>query len=358
MAQDRIVGDDLLAIAHTFDTKITHRTLEFWRSEGLLPRPMRSGQAGKRPMWTYPVQASQQLRRLLQLRKTISNLDALRVALWCESYDIDITRVRASMTAYLQGLRSTLDRELKKRLPAEASGDDDLSAIEDLAFTLAKKRGKGRIRSSRQSLHDRTQAIALLLSLSLNNDVAVSFEAYTPALERMTGLDHGRRSIGGNPGWLNAPYEQVNESIKTFGNLRHLVSVLESSPDDELEMARNLCTTLLDGLLTATKITDAYHGKANALGFGGIRASEGNPEILALLIPLLLSLLQSPQQRNNIESLTKFLEETVLPVGKQMKELAMLTAEERSHHLKDLPNRPWRDRLIIQQALYEFLDKS
>jgi hypothetical protein len=263
------------------------------------------------------------------------------------------------MIAYLQELQSALEKQLQKHLPQKADGEDaSLDAIEDVASILARKRGKGVFRAGRQPQNDRTQAMALLISLAMNNDSTQYFAANAPALERMTGLDRGRRRIAGNPAWLDGPSEQINELFGSFANFTHLISVLNSTTDGELETARALGQMLLEGLLTSSKITDVIVGKENALGIGGIRALEGDPEVAGFWIPLVLSILHSPDLRKNVESLVKVLQESVVPVELQMKEIASLTEEERSQRLKNLPNLPFKEQLIIRRALSEFRDKS
>lgn len=104
----RLTTAGLLATAS--DPAITARTLEYWRNQGLLPKAERTGQDGKRPQWTYPPQAADQLRALLRLRAKTRDPDILRAALWFEGYPMDLDRVRASMGAVL--------REFSSRLPA------------------------------------------------------------------------------------------------------------------------------------------------------------------------------------------------------------------------------------------------
>ncbi len=60
---DRLQTVQLLALAREVDASVTERTLEFWRHQGLLPRPGRSGQSGKTPLWTYAPEAANQLVR-------------------------------------------------------------------------------------------------------------------------------------------------------------------------------------------------------------------------------------------------------------------------------------------------------
>lgn len=356
---DRITGADLLAISGEIDVSVTERTMEFWRREGLLPRPERTGQAGKQPVWTYPHEATEQLRKLLQLRRKTKNPNTLRVALWYQGYDIEITRVRASMLVYLQGLQSALGKQLQKHLPGKTEDDGiPLGAIESVASILARKRGKGVIRAGRQSLNDRTQAVTLLLSLVAKNDSTQDLAAYAPALERMTGLDRGRRRIAGIPAWLDGPPEQITELFQNFANFTHLISVLDSATDEELELARGLGQILLDGLVTSSKIIDAIVGRENSLGIGGLRALEGNPEVAAVWVPLVLSVLQSPDLRKNVESLVKVLQESVVPVGQQVQEIANLAEEERSQRLANLSNLRFGEQLMIRRALSEFTDKS
>ena len=69
----RLTTAQLLAVATELDPSVTARRLEFWRNQGLLPHPERTGQDGTRPIWTYPPQAENELRALLRLREATKN---------------------------------------------------------------------------------------------------------------------------------------------------------------------------------------------------------------------------------------------------------------------------------------------
>ena len=112
---DRLQTTQLLALAGETDSLVTERTLEFWRHQGLLPHPERSGQDGKRPVWTYPPETVDQLRALLHLRQQAKDPNVLRAALWYDGYAIETTRVRSSISAYLRQLRDICEKELAKR---------------------------------------------------------------------------------------------------------------------------------------------------------------------------------------------------------------------------------------------------
>src|SRR5256714_10335023 len=165
----RLTTAQLLAVATELDPSVTARRLEFWRNQGLLPHPERTGQDGTRPIWTYPPQAENELRALLRLREATKDPDVLRVALWLEDYEITTAQVRASMTTYLHRVRITVDRELQRRQPADAEPEAGRwTGIDEVAQVLARKRAAPFPRTGRQRTHDRSDAMALAMGLALN----------------------------------------------------------------------------------------------------------------------------------------------------------------------------------------------
>jgi hypothetical protein len=112
-------------LAGVTDSWITPRTLEYWRHEGLLPKAERTGQAGKRPEWTYPVAARDQLAHLLDLRHRTKQPDLLRATLWFRGFDVETSRARRSIAAVLTRTQAAILGEIEKRrdpsLPPEES---------------------------------------------------------------------------------------------------------------------------------------------------------------------------------------------------------------------------------------------
>ncbi|MGA2166079.1 MAG: MerR family transcriptional regulator, partial [Solirubrobacteraceae bacterium] len=152
---ERVTTAELLDVAQ--DQGVTARTLEYWRHEGLLPKAERTGQTGKRPEWTYPAEAIDQLATLLRLREKTRQPDTLRVALWFEGFPIDTGRVRASIAAALRDMLELLTKEIDKRRDQdETSEDSTWAALEQVGRLLARKRGQKTMpRYGRQKREDR-----------------------------------------------------------------------------------------------------------------------------------------------------------------------------------------------------------
>lgn len=346
-----------MALAGELDPSVTERTLEHWRHQGLLPHPERSGQDGKKPVWTYPAITADQLRALLHWRQQTKDPDVLRAALWYDGYLVETTRVRESIRAHLAGLLITFEKELTKRQPGAADDPDARwRAIQAVAAILARKRGKGFPRLSRQALGERTAAIALTLGLLLNDETAMRrLEADAPAVERLIGVDRGRRFRPGAAGpWLDGPPETGLASFAQTGSLSRLVAVTEGATDQELEVARDLARTLLGGVSAFSRIADAMVGRDNASGMAGMRMLDGDPHAAVVIVPLVLSLLTSPELAQNLQDVLTAIRRSVQPLEQQAKELAAMSEDARTERLKNLLDLPFTEQVQIKRLIGEF----
>lgn len=352
----RLQTADLLARAAEVDSTITERTLEFWRHQGLLPRPERSGQNGKTPLWTYAPEAGEQLRALLRLRTRTKDPNALRVALWYEGYPIETSRVRNSISAYLRGIQDACERELAKRSSEAADPETRWQAIRAVATTLAGKRGKGFPRLGRQALSDRIDAIASTLGMVLGDELATQrLQKDARAVERLIGVDRGRRFRPNGVGpWLDGPPGEGLEGFARFGNLPRLVAVVDNATEDELEAARNLSAILLGGISAFSRIADAMVGRDNASGMAGMRIFDGHPHAPLFAVPLVLSVLTSTEMAENLSQVIRALQSNVLPLEQRVKELSALPEAERAERLKKLDQLPFSEQLPIKRLLAEF----
>src|SRR5487761_9711 len=352
----RLQTAQLLALAGEVDASVTERTLEFWRHQGLLPRPERSGQNGKTPLWTYAPEAANQLHALLRLRAQTKDPNVLRAALWYDGYLIETARVRSSISAYLRQLRDSCEKELAKRLSATDDPEARWQAIRAVAELLAKKRGKGFPRLSRQALSERTNAIALTLGIVLGDERATQhLEADAPAVERLIGVDRGRRfSPAGAGPWLDGPAGEGLASFAQMGSLPRLIAVVDAAPDEQLELARDLGRTLLGGVSAFSRIADSMVGRDNASGMGGMRMLDGDAHAALFIVPLVLSILNSSELAQNLGQVLTAIQSNVLPLERQAKELAALSEEERAERLKKLAELPFVEQVRIKRLLVEF----
>src|SRR5664279_4540617 len=90
----RIDTESMLSVLREHHPDANRGTLETFCDQGLLPPRARTGQEGRRPVWTYPFGADRQLRALLFWRKTTHDPDLLRVTLWADGYPVDTSRVQ------------------------------------------------------------------------------------------------------------------------------------------------------------------------------------------------------------------------------------------------------------------------
>jgi len=357
---DDLETAQLIALASKIGSPVTERTLEFWRHQGLLPHPERTGHRGKRPVWTYRPETADQLRALLDLRRHIRDPNVLRAALWYDGYQIETARVRISMSKYLQQLRDDFERELDKQ---KETGDDPAArwlAIQAVARVLAGRRTKELPRLNRQALSQRSSGIALSLGLLFGNEEAMRhLEADAPAVERLIGLDRGRRfRPSGVEPWLVAPPEEGLASFAQVGSIERLITVVIDATDQELQVARNLARTFLGGITAFSRIADAIEGRDNASGMAGIRVFENDPHASLIVVPLFLSILSSSELAQNLGQVIEALQKNVLPVELRARELAAMSEEERNGQLQNLTHLPFMEQIRIKRLLDEFSDKS
>lgn len=354
---NRLQTVQLTALAGEIDPTVTERTLEFWRHQGLLPHPQRSGQDGKRPVWTYPPETAEQLRALFHQRLQTKDPNVLRAALWYDGYPVETTRVRSSISTYLCQIRDLCEKELAKRQSGRR--DDPASrwqAIQAVARVMAARRSNGFPRLNRQALAERSNGIALTLGLLLGDEGAMRhLEADAPAVERLIGIDRGRRYRPGGAGpWLEGPPEDGLAMFASMGSLERLVAVVESASDEKLEVARTLARTLLGGISAFSKIADAFEGRNNASGLAGMRMFDDDPHAALVAVPLVLSILSSTELAQSLGKVLSAIESSVLPIEQQARELAALSKGEREERLKNLAQLPFVEQVRIKRLVTEF----
>ncbi len=358
---DRLQTAQLVALVAETDSPVTERTLEFWRYQGLLPHPERTGQDGKRPVWTYAPETVDQLRALLHCRQQTKDPNVLRAALWYDGFPVLRACVRSSISAYLRQLQDICEKELTKRQSGPADDPEARwQAIQAVAGVLARRRSKGFPRLNRQALDERTAGIALTLGLLLGDEAAMRhLEADAPAVERLIGIDRGRRYKPGGAGpWLDGPPEEGLASFATMGSLDRLLAMVEGASDEKLEIARTLARTLLGGIAAFSKISDAFEGRDNASGMAGMRVFDDDPHAALVSVPLVLSILSSTEMAQNLGQIFTAIQSNVLPIKEQARELAAMSEGERAARLKNLPELPFVEQVRIKRLVAEFSDDA
>jgi hypothetical protein len=355
---ERLTTDQLLMVATEFDPATTSRRLEFWRNQHLLPHPERTGQAGTRPVWTYPPQAADQLRALFRLRKTTKDPDVLRVALWFEGYDVSTSRARDAMSGYVHKIRAGVERELARRMPT-ANTDDEASrwtVIEQIAQVLARKRVGSLPRYGRQPQRRRDRAVALTMGLALSEPRAEKLLNEESALdvEKLLGLTPGRAlRVGDAEPWLSGPATTGLAGFAKFASLTELSAAVESADDTHLEAARANARTLLHGMSFVVRLADAFTGTPNATGITALIQLTQVPDICIWITALLASLARSPEHADGVTEVLAALS-ALQSVEGQVRELAAMSEEDRSALFKNLPNLPYRQQAGFRRVVEEF----
>jgi DNA-binding transcriptional MerR regulator len=339
------------------DPRVTERTLEFWRNQGLLPKAERTGQDGTRPIWSYPMAAADQLRALLALRQRSKDLDVLRIALWYQGFDIDVERVRKALVKRLEELGEQFEAEVERRISEYASNADARqAAINDMARTFALRRGSGMPRYGRQALEERTKSMALLLNAVLSGNLSeTEVEVAAPSVERMLGLDRGRRyRPNGVEPWLDGPPAEGLFVMMNYANLRRLIETTSNASGSELEDARVYAKAFLEGTAAFSQLADASSGQNNVSGMGAIELLSGDPFAAIFVIPLAVSFMRSPEIVQNMKQVQVALETNVMPVVNRIKELAALPAAEREEQLSGISGLSDGQALSIRRMLDAF----
>lgn len=359
MLTDRATTAGLLA--HANDSRVTARTLEYWRHEGLMPNAERTGQSGKRPEWTYPPGSVEQLDELLHLRQITKQPDVLRVALWFRGYPVQTTRIGPSIAGILRRAQEMLAKEIEKRrdpsLPPHQATE---AALQKVARTLARKRGPhAPPRFGRQSLEDREAGTSLLLGLVLGYPEA-SKRIPTDAVkfERLTGLDQARRNRLGLAAWLSGPPGEGLESFESIASLPALIRAAESASDEELIASRDLARTLLNGIQAASRMVSAFALTDNAAGLAAWEAVAEQPAAAAWLTAFTIAIRHTARHDDNLRTLVDALDTSVLPIDTHVRELAQLNSEELRERLPELERMPFIDQARIKNLLTKYRETT
>ncbi|WP_159391579.1 hypothetical protein [Streptomyces viridochromogenes] len=284
--------DDLLraAISAGFST-MTERRLEDFRRDGLVPRPVRAANEGRRPVWIYPPGSDRQLVQLLRWREHTQNVDVLRVVLWIEEFPLALDAVRASATAVLDGLLYEMERHLRAEasrhgLDPVAEQDTVVSAI---ATPMAAKRGKNALpRPIRVPAGERSTAVAHLLQIFVLGEQPDVTEEEAETIEKVLGVSPGRRQrVEDADPWLTGPANAL-VGAADFVSLPRMAEALADATDSEWEAARSPAAALFLQLPVVARALVATYGKENFAGMGGLTTFDEEPLMGVLLVAFAL----------------------------------------------------------------------
>jgi hypothetical protein len=307
-------GQSLIAAAGREGLAVTPRTLRRLRTQGLLPHPVRTGQRGLTPVWTYPSGTEAQLVTLLRWRQKTKSPDVLQVVLWLEGFAVCGEEVRAALTRRLRLLLEGIEQEL--RTHARRCGlDPDTEAgrreaLQSMASVLAGKRGPAAIpRHGRMTAADRVRGLTLLLTTFGFGEPGVG-EEDAQTVERVLGIaPNGRRTrIGGQGPWLTGPAEALFGATEV-ASFPRLLDVAEDATDAELAAVRPLAAALFLKLPFFLRLIDVATSKNNALGMAGLSKVSKDPEFGVFVVPTLVSMLRAGWEEN-LRTMTQALEGT------------------------------------------------
>lgn len=177
---------------------IRERTVEEWRSWGVIPTPTRAGNQGKTPRWLYPPQTAEQLRAASAYKPTKRIAEPVKVALWIDGFPFSNGEIRAAIVTVVRAWEQGLLKDLRRHAP-EGTSDDGLrtdgailaTAVDGLANELARKRSSTLPlpRQVRLSLPERVRGMRYALSgaVGLQRDDADAILS-----ERVFGMSRGR----------------------------------------------------------------------------------------------------------------------------------------------------------------------
>jgi hypothetical protein len=346
--------DDLLRAAKSAGfNAMTERRLEDFRRDGLMPRPVRVGNDGRRPVWIYPPGSDHQLVRLLRRREHTRDTDVLRVVLWIEGFPLALEAVRASASAVMDGLSRELDRLIRTEASRQGldPADDQDAVVGAVAATMAAKRGRNALpRPIRVSAGERETAVAHLLqifALGTQPDMT-EFEAET--IEKVLGVSPGRRRRVEDAGpWLTGPASTL-AGAADFVSLPRMAEALAGATDAEWEEARSSAAAFFLQLPVFARAVVAMTGKENLAGLGGYAVLDGDPLMAVLLIGFVLGARRADWS-GNVENLTDSLAPWPALVG-EMKQVLDMPQHELDHNLAGhAPEIRARTGRIIQALL-------
>ncbi|WP_432112645.1 hypothetical protein [Streptomyces sp. S1] len=351
--------DDLLRAATSAGfSSMTERRLEDFRHDGLIPRPVRVSNDGRRPVWIYPPGSDHQLVRLLRWREHTQDKDVLRVVLWIEGFPLSLDAVRASAATVMDGLSHELERLHQteaSRHDLDLAGDQE-AVVGAVAATMAAKRGKNALpRPIRVPADVRATAIAHLLQIFLLGAQPDVTEDQAESIEKVLGVSPGRRQrVEGAEPWLTGPASAL-VGAADFVSLPRMTEAFADATDTEWEEARSSAAALFLQLPVSIRAAVAMTGKENLAGLGGHAVLDSEPLMAVFLIAFVLGARRA-DWAGNVEGLTESLARWPALVD-EMKQVLDMPQHELDRNLAGHgPEMQIRTRRIIQALLDSELD--
>lgn len=350
-------GPALIRAAADAGFGLSDRLLETFRSQGLIPRPQRTGYRGRSPVWTYPPGTDRWLACLLGWRTHTKDPGLLKVLLWLDGFPIPVGEVRSVLSDHLAGMIQIMQQAISgqaQRLGLH-TGDEAArdQAVKELARVIAARRGKTPIpRRSRVRAQDRADAVALIIRLFGLGEAVAGTGQDGEAVERVLGVaPNGRRhSIAGADPWLTGPAEDLFSTGNMVG-LPGLLDAVTSASDSDVEAARQMVVALFRFLPLAARMIDAISGDDNFAGLAGMSQVDHNPEAVLWLLPAVIAMFRAGWN-NNLEAITAALQPfpELAARARAILDMPMATIE------NNLAGQPTAVREQVQRIIHAALD--
>lgn len=300
----------------------TARSLELWRSRGLLPAPVR--QPKGRAVWLYPPGTERQLERLLHWRGKTRSLSLVAIALWIEGFPIEAERIRTALGKVTDQMASELD----------PSGDTP-AFIEQRARKLAGARGKNAFpRIVKMKSDERVRACAYLLAVALDAKDEIKRRKDDAVLvERMLGLRSGQRGGLAN----HEPFIDMVRNLRPIMAIGKVREALAAATHQQLELTR--LTARLTNVWMPLLLPEmlAEYGATEA---GPLRKlTEQNfkdPAIEVCTLQIIHQLLAMHERQPNADELTQAIA-ALQSVTTDLAMLSIFPADKRRGVLNQLP---------------------
>jgi DNA-binding transcriptional MerR regulator len=334
MAPESLDSRTLRAIAS--EHGVTARSLELWRSRGLLPAPAR--QPKGRAVWLYPPGTERQLERLLHWRSKTRSLSLIAIVLWIEAFPIDVERIRTALGTVTDQMASELD----------PSGDIP-AFIDQQARKLAAARGKNSFpRIVKMKSAERIRACGYLLAVALDaEDEIERREEDAVLVERMLGLRSGQRGGLAN----KEPFIDAVRSLRPVMAVGKVREALASATDEQLELTRLTArlTSVWMPLLLPEMLAEYSAAEANPLR----KLAEQNvkdPAIEVYAMQIIHQLLAMHERQPEADELAQAIAAlqsvttdlamlSIFPADKRREVLSQLPAETRQPIVSELRRR-------------------
>jgi hypothetical protein len=301
---ERLDSRALQRAAAAADLAIGDRLMETLRTQGLIPRPARSGHRGRAPLWVYPPGTDRQLVTLLHWRQYTKDSDVLRILLWLDGFAIPATDVRAALIRWAETVTCALDRAI--RTYAQRHGLDPDSpaardnALEEFARIAAAKRKPSLVpRHNRVPAADRAHAVALMIrTFGFGEPAEGVTEQQALTVERVLGIAPGRKHrIEGQGPWLTGPASALFEAADIVA-LPRLLDAARSATDTDIQAARQTVVAVFRFLPLMVRFLDAAVGDSNYIGMAGLQNIDQHPEHVPYLLLVIIAMLRAGWTEN------------------------------------------------------------